>query len=60
MTGYWNGYKLDNPMQLPMAMMMSSERKPPAMPPSQDEAPTMIGDFTEIAVSNSENDRHLV
>jgi hypothetical protein len=46
-------------MQLPMAMM-SSERKPPSMPPSQDEAHTMIGDFTEITVSNSDNDLHLV
>jgi len=35
-----------------MAMvMMSSERKPPSMPPSQDEAHIMIGDFTEITVS---------
>ena len=40
-------------------MMMSSERKPPPMPPSQDEAHTMIGDFTEITVSNSDNDLHL-
>jgi len=40
--------------------MMSSERKPPSMPPSQDEAHTMIGDFTEITVSNSDNDLHLV
>jgi len=37
-------------------MMMSSERKPPPMPPSQDEAHTMIGDFTKITVSNSDND----
>jgi len=44
-----------------MAMAMkSSERKPPPMPPSQDEAHTMIGDFTEITVSNSDNDLHLV
>jgi len=50
-------------MQWPMAMamvMMSSERKPPFMPPSQDEAHTMIGDFTEITVSNSFNGLHLV
>jgi len=67
MTGYWNAYKLDIPMQLPMAMAMamtmamtSSEWKPPSMPPSPDEAHTMIGDFTEIIVSNSDNDRHLV
>jgi hypothetical protein len=53
MTGYWNAYKLDIPMQLPMAMaiamamamvMISSERKPPSMPPSQDEAHIMIAD----------------
>jgi hypothetical protein len=44
-----------------MAMaMMSSEQKPPPMPPSQDEAHTTIGDFTEITVSNSDNDLHLV
>jgi len=49
MTGYWNAYKLDIPMQWPMAMamammMMSSERKPPSMPKSQDETHTMIAD----------------
>jgi hypothetical protein len=56
MTRYWDAYKLDIPMQLPMAMamgmgmemammrMMSSERKPPSMPPSQDEAHTIIAD----------------
>jgi len=44
-----------------MAMaMMSTERKPPSMPPSRDEAHTMIGDFTEITVSNSDNGLHLV
>ena len=43
-----------------MAMMMSSERKPPSLPPSQDDTHTMIGDFTKIIVSNSDNDRHLV
>jgi len=43
-----------------MAMtMMSSERKAPPMPPSQDKAHTMIGDFTEITVSNSDNNLHL-
>jgi hypothetical protein len=55
-------------MQLPMAMAMvmvtamvnSSERKPPSMQPSQDEAHAMIGNFTEITVSNSDNDLHLV
>jgi len=41
-------------------MMMSTERKPPSMPPSQDEAHTMIGDFTEITVSNSDNGLHLI
>jgi hypothetical protein len=61
MTGYWDTYKLDIPMQLAMAMAMtSSERKPPSMPPSQDEAHTMIGDFTEITVSNSDVVLHLV
>jgi len=62
MTGYWNAYKLDIlPMAMAMAMvMMSSERKPPSMPPSQDEAHTMIGDFTEITVSNSDNGLHLI
>ena len=72
MTRYWDAYKLDIPMQLPMAMAMAmvmemammmimiSERKPPSMPPSQDEALTVVGDFAEITVSNSDNDRHLV
>jgi len=62
MTSYWDAYKLDIAMQWPMEMTMmnSSERKPPSMPPSQDEAHTMIGDFTEITVSNSDNDLHLV
>jgi hypothetical protein len=73
MTGYWNAYKLDIPMQLLMAMaiviamalamaivMISSEPKPPSMPPSQDEPHAMIGDFTEITASNSNNDLHLV
>jgi len=63
MTGYWDAYKLDIPMQWPMAMamvMMSSERKPPSMPPSQDEAHTTIEDFTEITVSTSDNGQHLV
>ena len=63
MTGYWHAYKLDILMRRPMATamaMMSSERKPPSMPPSQDEAHTMIGDFTEITVSNSDIDLHLV
>jgi hypothetical protein len=35
MTGYWNAYKLDIPMQLPMAMaMMGCERKPSSTLPS--------------------------
>jgi len=43
-----------------MAMTtMSSERKPPPMPPSQAEAHTMIGAFTEIKVSNSDNHLYL-
>jgi hypothetical protein len=41
-------------------MMMSTELKPPSIPPSQDEAHIMIGDFTKITVSNSDNDQHLV
>jgi len=61
MTGYWDTYKLDIPMPLAMVkVMMSSERKPPSMPPSQDVAHTMIADFTEITVSNSDNELHLV
>jgi len=69
MTGYWDAYKLDIWMQLLMGMamamamammMMSNERKPPSMPPSQDEAHTKIGDFTEITGSDSDNDLHLV
>jgi hypothetical protein len=48
-------------MAMAMAMvMMSNERKPPSMPPSHDEAHTRIGDFTEITVSNSDNDLHLI
>jgi hypothetical protein len=30
------------------------------MPPCEDEAHTMIGGFTEIAVSNSDDDLHSV
>jgi hypothetical protein len=68
MTHYWDAYKLDIPIQLPMAMAMviatammnSSERKPPSMQPSQDEAHTIIGDFTEITVPNSDNGLHLI
>jgi hypothetical protein len=69
MTGYWDAYKFDMPMQWPMAMVMvmamamvimSSERKPPSMLPGQDEAHTMIGDFTEVTVSNSDDDLRLV
>jgi len=62
-TGYWDADKLDIRMQRPMATvmaMMSSKRKPPSMPPSQDEPHTTIGDFTEITVSNSDDDLHLV
>jgi hypothetical protein len=42
-----------------MVMMMSSERKPTSMSPSQDEAHTIIGDFTEVTESSSDNDVHL-
>ena len=47
-------------MQLLMAVMISSKQKPPSMPPSQDKAYTMIGDFAEITVSNSDNGLHLI
>ena len=65
MTGYWNAYKLDIPMQWTMVIAMtmvirSSEWKPPSMPLSQDKADAMIADFTEITVTNSDNDLHLV
>jgi hypothetical protein len=69
MTSYWDAYKLDIPMHWHMGMamamaiamaMMSSKRKPPSMPPSPDKAHTVIGDFTEITVSNLDNDLHLV
>jgi len=61
MTGYWDAYKLDIPKAIAMAMVMvTSERKPPSILPSQDEALAMIGDFTEITVCNSDNDLHLV
>ena len=44
-----------------MAMVMvTSERKPPSILPSQDVAHAMIGDFTEITVSNSDDDLRLV
>jgi len=69
MTGYWNAEKSDilmhshKAMAMAMAIamgMLSSERMPPSMPPSQDEARTIIGDFTEITVSNSDNDLHIL
>jgi len=67
MTSYWDAYKLEIPMQWAMAMVMAmaivtvtSEWKPPSILPSQDKAHTMIGDITEITVSNSDNDLHLV
>jgi len=40
---------------MPM-MMMSTETKPPSMPPSHDETHAMIGDNTEGPVSNSDDD----
>jgi hypothetical protein len=59
MTGYRNAYTID--MLMAMAMvMMSSERKLPSMLPSQDETHTMIGDPTEINVSNSDNGLGMV
>jgi len=61
MTSYWNAYKLDIPMQWPMAKaMMSVERKPSSSLPSRDGTHTMIVDFTEITVSNSDDVLHLV
>jgi len=66
-TAYWNPYRLHILMQMAMAMamamamvMMGSERKPSSMPPSQDQAHTMIGECTKLAVSDSENDLLLV
>jgi len=57
MTGYWDAYKL----HIPVAMMMiSSEQNPPSMPPRQDEAHTRLGDFTNITMSNSNNDVHFI
>jgi len=63
MTGYRNACELDIRMQwlLAMAMvMMSSEGPPPSKLPSDDEAYTVIADFTEITVSDSDNDLHWV
>lgn len=64
-TGYWDPYKLDMPMQWPMVVamvmvIMSSTPQPPWMQPSQDTAHTMIGDFSEITVSGSNYDLHTV
>jgi hypothetical protein len=59
LTSNWVAYKLDIPMQSPMAMM-SSERKPLLRQPCQVKAHTIIGDITEITVSNSDNDLHLI
>jgi hypothetical protein len=48
-------------MAMAMAMaMISSEQKPPPMPPTHDHAHSLIGDFSKITVSNSDNDLHLV
>jgi len=41
-------------------VMMSSERKAPSMPKSQDKTHTMIEDFTGITVSISNNNLHLL
>jgi hypothetical protein len=46
-------------LAMAMAMIMSNKRKPRSMPPSQDEAYTMIGDFTVITISNSDDYLHL-
>ena len=47
-------------MVIAMGTMMTSTQKPPSTPLSPDEAHTMIEDITEITVSNSDNDQHLV
>jgi hypothetical protein len=61
MTCYGNAYKFDIPMPMAMAMaLMCSEWKPPSMLKIQDNTYTMIANFTEITVSNSDNDLHLV
>jgi hypothetical protein len=45
MTGYWDTYQLDILMQLAIEMVMtSSERPPPSMQPSHDEARIIIAD----------------
>jgi hypothetical protein len=61
-TSYWKAYTLDIPRQWvkAMAMMNSSERKPPSTPPRQDEPHTITGDLMEISMSNLDNYRHLV
>jgi len=68
-TGYWDAYKLDIPMTWHMAMamalaivmvMVTSKRKPPSIPPCQVKAHVMIADLTEITVSHSDNDLHLL
>jgi hypothetical protein len=50
-----------NAMAMAMTMaMISSERKPPSMLLSQDETHAMIGDFTEMTMSNYDDDLCLV
>jgi hypothetical protein len=51
--------RYSNEMAKKMAMM-SSKQKPPSLPPSQDETNCIIGDFTEITVSNYDNYLHLI
>jgi len=72
MTAYWDIYKLDilmamalaiviaKAMVMTMAMMMISDGKPPSMVLSPYETHTVIGDFTHLAVSNSDNNLHLL
>jgi len=63
MTRYWDSYRLDCPMQWPRAMaivMMSSEKKPPFLPPRHGEAHTMLGDVIAVSVCHSYNDLHWV
>jgi len=63
MTCHWDAYNLDIPMQLSMVMAMAMpgrEWKPPSVTWSKDDTHTMIGDFTEITGSNSDNDLRFV
>jgi len=47
-------------MERVMAIMLSSEQKPPLMLPSGDETHTIIWDFSEVTESNFIDDLSLV